>query len=35
MVHDYWMLRDDPEFVRGVRDDIESRVRELLRSLGV
>ncbi|KJL23569.1 arsenate reductase ArsC [Microbacterium azadirachtae] len=34
-----WELADpagrDPEFVRGVRDDIESRVRELLRSLGV
>ena len=34
-----WELEDpagrDPEFVRGVRDDIEFRVRELLRSLGV
>ena len=34
-----WELADpagkDPEFVRGVRDDIESRVRELLHSLGV
>jgi protein-tyrosine-phosphatase len=34
-----WELADpagkDPEFVRGVRDDIESRVQDLLRSLGV
>ena len=34
-----WELADpagkDPEFVRGVRDDIESRVQDLFRSLGV